>query len=133
MAGLRQQQSGMAPPALRIVFNTAERHGGRSAAIGLFGGLVDALLSNGAGGTISGGGTPVGTIRRYPEVAVYNAAGRRHVLDVVDTDQEAEQRAAVMAEDLETLGTAAWCQRYHVPLSFVAEGGSAADETPQSG
>jgi hypothetical protein len=112
----------MAPPPLRIVFNAAELHGGRSAARGVLGGLVEALLNNGVGGTIGNGGAPVGTVKRYPEVAVYNSVDRRHVLDVVDTDQEAEERAAVIAEDLETLGTTAWCQRYHVPLSFVEEG-----------
>ena len=114
----------MASEPLRIVFVPAERHGSKPAVFGLIGGLVEGLLNNGSGGPVGGsGGSPVGSVKRYPEVAVYNSVGHRHVLEVVDTDEEAEDRAAVIEDDLRTLDTAEWCQRYNVPVSFVEENG----------
>jgi hypothetical protein len=64
-----------------------------------------------------------GSIKRFPEVVVINSDGRRHVLDVLDTDDEAEERAAVIDRDLQNLDIGEWCERYSVPLSFAEEHG----------
>jgi hypothetical protein len=116
----------MTSQPLRFEVKTAEYHGSGPAALGLVGGLVNALLSNGSGPAGGSGGTSSGTIRKYPEIAVYNSIGRRRVLDVLDTDEEAERRAAVIEEDFRVLDIVQWCKRYDVPLSFAEESGSSA-------
>ena len=114
----------MASKLLRIVFVPAERRGSGPAFVGLIGGLVGGLLDNGSGGSVGGSGAiTAGTIKRYPEVVVLNSVDRRHVLDVMDTDEEAEQRAAMIKEDLQTLDIAEWCKQYNVPLAFAEEHG----------
>jgi hypothetical protein len=110
---------------LRIVLTPAERHGTKSAALGLMGVVLEVLLNTGSGGPVgssgSSGGAPVGSIKKYPEVAVINAVGHTHVLEVLDTDEEGEERAAEIEEDLLALSIPEWCKRYRVPLAFVEE------------
>jgi hypothetical protein len=56
---------------------------------------------------------------RYPEVAAYNSTGKRRVIEVVDTDDEAQDRASAIEDDFKTLTIEEWCERYGIPLSFV--------------
>ncbi len=66
---------------------------------------------------LSGG--PAGDYRgKLPEVVVINSNGERRVLEVLDTQEEANNRAAVIEEDFATLDIDAWCVRYEVPGSF---------------
>lgn len=58
---------------------------------------------------------------RYPEVAAYNTIGKRRVIEVLDTDDEAQQRAFDIEDDFRTLTVEEWCDRYGIPLSFVTE------------
>jgi hypothetical protein len=58
---------------------------------------------------------------RYPEVAAFNSAGRRQVIEVVDTDGDAQERASAIEDDFRTLTVEEWCDRYGIPLSFVTE------------
>jgi len=119
MIGRRGPQSSMASRPIRIVFVPAERRGNGRTVFGLIGGL---LLNDGSGGSVDGiGGSPPGTIKKYPEVAAFNSVGRKHVLDVMDSDEEAEERAATIEKDLEDLEIGDWCERYSVPLSFAQE------------
>jgi hypothetical protein len=102
----------MASQPLRIVFVPTELRGS-----GFFELMVSNLVFWGNEG-IRGG-----SIKRFPEVVVLNSVGRRHVLDVLDTDEEAEERAAVIEGDLQILDIGEWCERYSVPLSFAEEHG----------
>jgi len=66
---------------------------------------------------ISGGS--VGDYRgKLPEVVVINSNGERRVLDVLDTEEEANNRAATIRDDFATLDLTDWCDRYEVPESF---------------
>lgn len=58
---------------------------------------------------------------RYPEVAAYNSTGKRRVIEVLDTDHEAKERASAIEDDFRTLPVEEWCDRYGIPLSFVTE------------
>jgi len=58
---------------------------------------------------------------KYPEVAAYNTIGKRQVIEVLDTDDEAQERASVIEDDYGTLTVEEWCDRYGLPLSFVTE------------
>ena len=58
---------------------------------------------------------------KYPEVAAYNTMGRRQVIEVLDTDVEAQDRASAIEDDFGTMTVEQWCERYGVPLSFVTE------------
>jgi hypothetical protein len=58
---------------------------------------------------------------KYPEVAAYNSMGKRHVIEVLDTDDEAEERASAIEDDFGTMTVEEWSDRYAVPLSFVTE------------
>ena len=58
---------------------------------------------------------------RYPEVAAYNTTGKCRVIEVVDTDDEAQERASAIEDDFRTLTIEEWCDRYGIPLSFVTE------------
>ena len=60
-------------------------------------------------------------MKNYPEVAVINAVGHRHVLEVLDTDEEGEERAVEIEEELRVLSIPEWCKRYRVPLTFVED------------
>jgi hypothetical protein len=73
-------------------------------------------ILDGLSGTV---GPNNSTVSRYPEVAVYNWLGVRRVLEVTDTDEQAEERADVVQDDFETLSLDEWCDRYDVPSSFV--------------
>jgi hypothetical protein len=57
--------------------------------------------------------------RGSPAVIAENARGDRRVIAVLETQQDAKSKAAVIESDLETLGVAAWCERYGVPPDFV--------------
>jgi hypothetical protein len=84
--------------------------------------IVDFLLASMSPGMGTGGGPGSGrTVSRYPEVAVYNSIGKRRVLDVTDTDEEAADRAAVIEDDYKSMDIREWCERYNVPFSFVTE------------
>ncbi len=54
-----------------------------------------------------------------PSVVVQNANGEKTVLEVTKTVKEARDRVTAIEEDFNTLSTEQWCERYHVPLSFV--------------
>ena len=49
-----------------------------------------------------------------------NAAGDKRVVAVTKKLQEAKEKAVLIENDFMTLGAAAWCERYGVPLSFVS-------------
>ncbi len=55
-----------------------------------------------------------------PSVVVQNAQGEKRVLEVAKNAKEARDRADAIEKDYNTLDTAQWCERYDVPLSFVA-------------
>jgi hypothetical protein len=55
-----------------------------------------------------------------PSVVVQNANGDNHVLEVAKNAKEARDRAGAIEKDYNTLDTAQWCERYDVPISFVA-------------
>ena len=55
---------------------------------------------------------------KLPEVVVINSNGDRRVLEVLDTKEEADDRAATIKNDFATLDRADWCLRYEVPESF---------------
>ena len=58
---------------------------------------------------------------KYPEVAAYNTMGKRQVIEVLDTDDEARERASVIEDDFGMMSVEEWCDRYGIPLSFVTE------------
>jgi hypothetical protein len=58
---------------------------------------------------------------KYPEVAAYNTIGKRQVIEVLDTDDEARDRASEIEDDFDTMTVEEWCDRYGIPLSFVTE------------
>jgi hypothetical protein len=55
---------------------------------------------------------------KLPEVAIISSAGEPRVLDVLDTEEEANNRLAVITDDLATLDLDTWCAHYEVPESF---------------
>jgi hypothetical protein len=57
---------------------------------------------------------------RGPSVVAENAAGEKRVVAVTKKLQEAKEKAVLIENDFRTLGAAAWCERYDVPLSFVS-------------
>ena len=95
------------PNSLRFVVTPAKRSSVH--------GLLLRLLDGGAGVAESDPGY------RYPEVAAYNSIGERRVLEVLDTDDEAQDRASVIEDDFKTLTIEEWCDRYGIPFSFVIE------------
>jgi hypothetical protein len=107
----------MDPPLLRFESSSTE-YGHDGTVLNLVVDVISALTSPGAG---PGGGGSGKSVRRYPEVAVYNAAGQRRVLDVTDTAEEARDRASTIENDFETMEIQEWCERYSVPLSFITE------------
>ena len=58
---------------------------------------------------------------KYPEVAEYNTMGKRQVVEVLDTDDEARDRASVIEDDFGTMTVEEWCDLYGIPPSFVTE------------
>jgi hypothetical protein len=54
-------------------------------------------------------------------VAALNSTGQRRVLEVLDTEDEAQARASAIEDDFRTLPVEEWCDRYGIPLSFVTE------------
>lgn len=54
-----------------------------------------------------------------PSVVAENLKGGKHVLEVAETAEEAEDRAATIEQDFRTLSPLEWCERYDVPASFV--------------
>ena len=57
---------------------------------------------------------------REPSVVAQNADGEKRVIAVFKNLQEAEEGATVIESDFKTLGTAAWCEQYDVPLHFIS-------------
>jgi hypothetical protein len=57
---------------------------------------------------------------RGPSVVVHNAHGKKRVIEVTKSVKDARDRAAAIEKDYKTLGAAEWCERYDVPVSFVA-------------
>src|SRR5665213_1583355 len=55
---------------------------------------------------------------KFPEVAAYNSMGKRQVIEVHDTDDEARERASAIEDDFGTMTVEEWCDRYGIPLSF---------------
>jgi hypothetical protein len=60
-----------------------------------------------------------GAIGKFPEVACYNFKGDRRVVEVLDTYEQAQERAVVIEEDFKTLDTPEWCERYGISLAFA--------------
>lgn len=58
-------------------------------------------------------------VSRYPEVAIYNSSGERRVVKITDTEEEAQEFAAALAQDRRQMTILDWCERYGVPPSFV--------------
>ena len=56
---------------------------------------------------------------KYAEVAAYNTMGKRQVIEVLDTDDEARDRASAIEGDFGTMTVEEWCDRYGIPPSFV--------------
>ena len=56
---------------------------------------------------------------RGPSVVVQNASGEKRVLEGAKNMKEARVRAVAIENDYKTLGTAKWCERYGVPVSFL--------------
>ena len=48
-----------------------------------------------------------------------NRTGEKRVVEVTKTMKEAQERAAAVEQDFETLSVSEWCERYDVPGSFV--------------
>ena len=65
-----------------------------------------------------------GGIKSFPggsqSVVAENLNGDRHVLAVAQTMDEAQERAATIERDFRALSPTKWCERYDVPVSFVA-------------
>jgi CRISPR/Cas system CMR-associated protein Cmr5 small subunit len=57
---------------------------------------------------------------KEPSVVAQNASGENRVIAVFRSLQEAVEAATVIENDFKTLGVAAWCERYDVPLNFVS-------------
>jgi hypothetical protein len=55
-----------------------------------------------------------------PSVVAENAKGEKRVIAICKKLQDAKDRAVVIESDFNTLGVAAWCERYDVPPSFVS-------------
>jgi hypothetical protein len=58
---------------------------------------------------------------RGPSIVIQNARGEKRVVEVVKSVKEARDRATTIEREYKTLDTAAWCERYSVPTSFVSE------------
>ena len=58
---------------------------------------------------------------KYAEVAAYNTMGKRQVIEVLDTDDEARERASAIEDDFGAMTVGEWCDRYGIPPSFVTE------------
>lgn len=54
-----------------------------------------------------------------PSVVAENRTGEKRVVEVTKTMKEAQERAAAVEQDFETLSVSEWCERYDVPGSFV--------------
>ena len=74
--------------------------------------LVDGL----AGGR--GGGEPSQYLSKYPEVAVYNSRGDRRVIEVLNSNEDAEAFLTKSRSDYQELSVEEWCERYGVPTTF---------------
>lgn len=57
---------------------------------------------------------------RGPSVVAQNTYGQKRVIAVFKTLKEANEKAVVIEDELKSLGTVTWCERYDVPLAFVA-------------
>jgi hypothetical protein len=57
---------------------------------------------------------------RAPSVVAQNANGEKRVIAAFKNLREAEEGATAIESDFKTLGTAAWCEQYDVPLDFVS-------------
>jgi hypothetical protein len=65
-----------------------------------------------------------GTASSYPEVAAFNSLGKRTVVEICDTDEEAETRMSEIEADYRTLPLPQWCDRYKISPAFVQVPGS---------
>src|SRR5664279_4537914 len=93
------------PNSLRFVLTPAKKSSVH--------GLLLRILDGGAGVAAPDSGY------RYPEVAAYNSKGQRRVIEVLETDDEAQQRAFAIEDDFRTLTVEEWCDQYGIPVSFV--------------
>lgn len=59
---------------------------------------------------------------RGPSVVAQNAYGEKWVVEVTKNVKEARARAVAIENDYKTLGSAQWCERYDIPVSFLTEG-----------
>jgi hypothetical protein len=57
---------------------------------------------------------------RGPSEGAQNALGDKRVLVLTKNLKDARGRAATIERDFTTLSTENWCERYNVPVSFVA-------------
>lgn len=74
--------------------------------------------------TMGGRGDAADAITKYPEVNVVNRAGERRRLLVLDTWEEAQERASKIADELEAQGPIEWCARNGIPEEFSGAPGS---------
>jgi hypothetical protein len=59
------------------------------------------------------------TPSKYPEVAIYNSRGDRRVLEVLNSDEEAQSFLMKAGAAYRNLPTDRWCEEYGVPSTFV--------------
>ena len=71
-----------------------------------------------------GGSFSHGSVSSYPEVAAFNSLEKRTVVEICETDEEAETRMSEIEEDCRTLPVPQWCDRYKITISFVQVPGS---------
>jgi hypothetical protein len=55
-----------------------------------------------------------------PTVVAENCNGEKRIVASAKTMEEASQMAGDIAAEFKTLGPLDWCERYHVPQSFIA-------------
>ncbi len=67
-----------------------------------------------------GGGFKSYSSARGPSVVATNVRGDECVIDVTNTMEEAQERAAAIEGDYDRMSTEDWCSKYNVPLSFVS-------------
>jgi len=58
-------------------------------------------------------------VGKLPELACYNSNGDPRVVEVVDSYEQAQERAPVIEEEFRSMDTSEWCERYGIPLAFA--------------
>ena len=58
-------------------------------------------------------------LSKYPEVAIFNGRGDRRVLEVWNSDEEAEHFCSQAQLDYREMPIEDWCEKYGVPPEFI--------------